>query len=167
MKVAVLMTITIDGRIGKDVDHLADWSEKADKELFKKLTQDAGVIIMGSRTFDTIGKTLPERKTIVMTRKSDRISDNLNLEFTGEPPQKILEKLESEGYEQVVVTGGSQINTLFAREGLIDEVWITLSPLIFGHGISIFTEEIEMKLHLLDFEKIGEDSLFVRYAVFK
>lgn len=167
MKVIVMMTTTVDGRIGKDSQHTADWSEKADKALFRKMTQEAGVMIMGSTTFDTIGKALPGRKTIVMTRKTDRVSDDPNLEFTGKPVKEILQDLSEKGYEKVMVVGGRQVNSAFAKEQLIDEIWLTISPLIFGQGISIFDEEVEMKLHLKHFEKVGEDSLFIQYLVFK
>ena len=74
MKVIVLMALTLDGRIGKSRDHFPDWTGKADKRLFVTLTKRAGALIMGSRTFDTIGTPLPGRKNIVMTRNRDRKS---------------------------------------------------------------------------------------------
>lgn len=64
MKVTLLMAMTLDGKIGKSHDHFPDWTGKADKTLFVRLTKKAGVIIMGSKTFDTIGRPLPNRKIL-------------------------------------------------------------------------------------------------------
>lgn len=167
MKVTIMMTTTLDGKIAKDSDHFADWSEKADKVLFKEKTKEAGVLIMGSKTFDTIGKPLPGRKNIIMTRKTDRISDDKDLVFTNDNPIKIIKELEEQGFEEVIIAGGTKVNSLFAKEDLVDELLITISPLIFGSGISIFDETVGLDLYLKSFEKIGESSILLNYSVIK
>ena len=65
MKVILLMAITLDGRTGKDEMHFVDWTEQEDKKIFVQITRRTGVIIMGSRTFDTIGGPLPKRKNVI------------------------------------------------------------------------------------------------------
>ena len=119
IKVSLLMALTVDGMSARGPRHFTDWTEKEDKLFFKALSQKAGAVIMGSKTFDTIGKPLPNRKNIVLTRR-DRRSDSQNLVFTADPPREILIALEKEGYEQVIVAGGATINTLFATQDLID-----------------------------------------------
>ena len=101
MKVSLLMAITLDGKIAKYSDHLPDWTEKADKKLFVEVTKKAGVMIMGSKTYDTFNKPLPGRKNIVMTRNKDRISDHKDLLYTDEPPKKILANLKKEGFREL------------------------------------------------------------------
>lgn len=165
MKVTLLMAITLDGKIGLDSDHFPDWTGKEDKKLFVEMTKKAGVFIMGSKTFDTIGKPLPERKNIVMTRNKNRTSEWENLVFTDESPREILAQLEKEGFSEVILAGGAMINTLFVRENLIHEIVLTICPKIFGEGISLFTEEIRLDLKLKHFEKLGEDLILVRYKV--
>ena len=56
MKVVLLMATTVDGIIAKDVDEFIDWTGKEDKKYFVKITKEAGVVIMGSTTYKTIGK---------------------------------------------------------------------------------------------------------------
>lgn len=167
MKVTVMMAVTVDGRIGKDSDHLADWSEKADKSLFRQVTKDAGVLVMGSKTFDTIGRPLPGRKNIILTRKKDRLSDHEDLIFTDTPPKKLIIELEEQGFSHIVVGGGAAVNSLFFRAGLVDELIITISPVIFGKGLSLFEEDIEMNLELKECERLGDNSLKLRYRVVK
>ncbi len=167
MKVTLIMAITVDGKIGKDPDHFPDWTGKEDKRLFKTITQKAGVVIMGSKTFDTIGSPLPGRKNIVLTRRRDRLSKWPNLVFTEQSPKEILNGLQKDGFSDVVLAGGAGINMLFARANLIDEIIVTIAPKIFGAGISLFEGEIDLALALEDVKKLGKDLILARYSVIK
>jgi len=167
MKVILLMALTLDGKIGKGPDHFPDWTGKEDKKLFMQLSKQAGVLVMGSRTFDTIGSPLPDRKNIILTGNKKRVSHWDNLVFTDNPPRRILEDLRQEGYSQVILAGGATINSIFAREKLIDEIVVTISPKIFGTGISLFAEGISMELELLHTEKLGKDLIQAHYKVAK
>jgi dihydrofolate reductase len=165
MKLILLMAITLDGKTGKDSEHFVDWTEREDKKFFVQITRKAGVIIMGSKTFDTIGGPLPGRKNIILTRNRQRKSRWDNLVFTDKTPSDLLKCLEKEGFSEAVLAGGPTINTLFAREKLIDEVIVTVSPLIFGYGTSLFSEEIAMELELKDVHRRGKDLVAITYEV--
>ena len=165
MKVTLLMAVTLDGRIGKTADHFVNWAGKEDRKLFVEVTKKAGALIMGSKTFDTIGKPLPGRRNIILSRNKDRKSVWENLVFTDKTPKAVLENLEKDGFSEVILAGGATINSLFAKENLIDEIIVTISPLIFGYGFSLFSEDISMELELREMKKSGENSIYARYKV--
>ncbi len=165
MKLTVIMAMTIDGMVGIDADHFPDWTGKADKRLFKDITMKAGAVIMGSKTFDTIGKPLPGRKNIVLTRNPDRRSHWENLIYTSERPEKILENLEIEGFQEVLLAGGPQVNTLFASKGLISDLILTYVPKIFGKGLSLFSEKVSMELELKNLKSLENGVYYAHYKV--
>jgi dihydrofolate reductase len=165
MKLILLMALTLDGKTGKSADHFPDWTGSADKRLFARLSRKAGVVIMGSRTFDTIGIPLPERKNVVLTRNRNRRSRWPNLVYRHDSPKDILADLEAEGFSEAILAGGTLINSLFAAEGLIDEIVVTISPLIFGKGLSLFGEEIAMALALEAVEQIDDQVVCLKYRV--
>lgn len=165
MKTILVMATTLDGKIGKDVDHPVDWTPREDKSIFVKLTKNAGVVVMGSKTFDTIGRALPGRKNIVMTRNRNRISDDDDLLFTDTPPSQILKKLSMQGFETVALIGGAQINSLFLKEKLINEIYITIVPRLFGDGLSLFNERNDVMLDLISIKKLKKGCLLLRYSV--
>lgn len=167
MKVILLMAMTVDGLISRTNNDFPDWTGSADKKLFKKASLEAGALIMGSKTFDTIGKPLKGRKNVILTRDKSRRSRWDNLIFTDQSVPDLLQQLEREGYKAVVLAGGARINTLFARQNLIDEIHVTYSPIIFGTGVSLFSEKIRMNLRLIDYDRIGDDRIFVKYEVVK
>ena len=165
MKVILLMAMTLDGKIARTERHFPDWTGSDDKKLFVKITKKAGAVIMGSKTFDTIGEPLPERKNIILTRNRSRQSGRADLVFTGRPPASILRDLEKEGYAEVVLGGGSIVNSMFARANLIDEIVITIAPRVFGTGISLFADEADMQLELMEIEKLDSNHVLLRYRV--
>lgn len=164
MKVFLIMAQTVDGIISRTSDEFIDWTGSADKKMFMQVTKDAGVVIMGSKTYDTIGRPLPGRKNIVITRNTSRVSDSPQLVYTSQKPQEILQGLQEEGFTKAAVIGGSQINTLFAREGLIDEYILTIAPKIFGDGLNLFSDSLDIDLELLESTILEEKYLLLRYS---
>jgi dihydrofolate reductase len=167
MKITLMMAMTADGKIGKDRDHFPDWTGTADKRMFARLSREAGVVIMGSKTFDTIGKPLPERKNVILSRNPERRSRWDNLVFSAEKPVDILRGLSEEGYSDAILAGGALINRLFAEAGLIDELILTVSPKIFGNGLSLFDGDVQFDLTLNRVEQIDEGSVCLTYSVRK
>jgi dihydrofolate reductase len=165
MEVILLMSMTLDGKIARDSLQLVDWTGKADKQYFVQVTREAGVVIMGSKTFDTIGTPLPGRKNIVMTRNPDRTSQEENLIFTDQSPGQILKGLKEEGFERVILIGGAIINSLFAGEGLITQIHVTLVPALFGRGLSLFRDPLDLALELVENREIEKGHLLLVYRV--
>lgn len=163
MKVILLMAVTADGLIARDSTQLVDWSGKADKQYFVDITKKAGVMIMGSKTFDTIGRPLPHRKNIVMTRDKHRISHNNNLVYTNRSPGRILEDLKAEGYSSVTLIGGAMVNSLFMAANLVDEVHLTVVPKFFGKGLCLFDRSLDVNLELMDVSKIDKAHILLCY----
>lgn len=165
MKVILIAAVTADGFIAKTAEHAADWSSGADKSHFVKVTKAAGVIIMGATTFKTIGRALPGRRNIVLSRSSKSIHPEV--ETTSEAPKALLERLATEGHDSVCIIGGSQIYSLFMAAGLVSELMLTVEPLVFGKGISLFNAPLETQLELLNSQRLGDNSVMLHYQVIK
>lgn len=170
MKVTLLMAVTLDGKIAQSSDHFPDWTGKADKKFFAGETKKAGCLVMGSSTYDTIGRPLPGRKNVIMTRSPESRKnehDVSELEFTAKSPVELVKQLEAEGFTELVLGGGAQINTLWAQAGLIDEVVLTISPLIFGEGLGLFSQAVDLELELRELTTLDDNLVCVRYGVVK
>jgi dihydrofolate reductase len=167
MKVILMMAVSADGYITKHGDGLVDWSSKEDKKAFVAKTKGAGVIIYGNKTFQTFNKPLPGRLNIVMTRTVEgKQSEPGLLEYSNQSPEVLLESLKQKGHEQVIVAGGAAINSLFFSKNLIDEIYLTVEPLIFGDGKRL-TENLHMDINLvlLNQEMLNENTILLHYKV--
>lgn len=166
MRIVLIAALTADGMIGRDADHLANWTGKADKKVFVQVTKELGTMIMGARTFATIGKALPGRRTIVYTRHPDNITAE-GIETTDEPPAELVKRLENEGVHGLAMAGGASIYSLFMEAGLVDELYLTVTPILFGTGVQLFSKTLQTKLDLLESTAIGEGAVLLHYKVAK
>ena len=164
-KLILIMALTLDGRSGLSSDHFPDWTGSADKRMFKSLSQKAGVVIMGSRTYDTIGKPLPGRLIIVMTRNPERVSDNPHLRYTDQSAAEVLQTLAAQGFSEAILAGGATINDLFIAADLVDEIVLTFAPLTFGQGLGLYNIAKTLRLSLLDHRVLDAHTLMARYRV--
>jgi dihydrofolate reductase len=109
------------------------WHLPADLKRFKALTT-GHVIIMGRKTFESIGKPLPNRTTIVISRQTDLQIEGVILANSVE--EAIL-KGKSLTREDIFIVGGAEIYALSMP--LADEILVTLLHDIFD-GDAYFPE---------------------------
>ncbi len=109
------------------------WHLPADLKRFKELTT-GNVIIMGRKTFDSIGRPLPNRTSIVITRQTDYKQEGVIIVHSLE--EAIL-KAKSLHRGDIYIVGGAEIYRM-AME-VADEIELTLLHDIF-EGDAFFPE---------------------------
>jgi dihydrofolate reductase len=162
--VTLIMAITSDGKIAKDSNHFADWTSPEDKKLFVKTSKEFGLIIMGSKTFSTFPGPLKERLNVVFSRKPKE-EKRKNVLWVNDEPEEVLKKLKKMGYKKALLGGGSSLNTLFLKRKLINEIILTVEPKIFGSGLSLFNDNFDINLKLLDLKKINKNAFMIKYKL--
>jgi dihydrofolate reductase len=165
MKTFIIAALSADGFIAKDnSEPSTKWTSKEDTKYFIERTKKAGVIIMGSRTFETVGaKPLPGRRNIIYSRTKKYEG----VETTDESPKELLARLGKEGVSEVAIAGGSHIYTLFAEAKAVDKIIITIENIIFGEGVRLFNKKIDMKIKLTTHTQIGPNTVVLEYDVVK
>lgn len=174
MKKILVFVSTVDGKVTKwGNPHVREWSSRNDQEYFTRIWNEAPVVIMGSNTYNAEPiKPSSKHHLVVMTKHPQLYKDEKvinQLEFTDETPSQMVHRFEKEGHQPLLVVGGPHIATSFLKEELIDELWLTIEPLIFGMGGSFVIEDkLDIKLQLKSLEKINEQgTLIVKYKVVK
>ena len=54
---------------------------------------------------------------------------------------------------------------MFMEAGLIDTLYLTIEPVIFGSGIHLFNKELDVKLQLQSMQKLNEQTVLLEYNV--
>lgn len=100
------------------------WRMPSDLKLFRRLTLDKPVI-MGRRTFASIGRPLPRRRNIVVTRDPTFHADGVVISPTVEDALETarVAALELDASEIMVIGGGEVYRALIARA---DRVYLTV-----------------------------------------
>jgi len=143
--VTIVVAIGANGVIGKDGD--MPWPRTGDQLQFKALTM-GHPIVMGRSTFESIGKPLPGRTSIVLTRNPLWAADGVIVAHT-------LTDALAHGLgrdDQVFLIGGAQVYAAALADGLVDQMVVThvhLSP----EGDASFPE-----IDLADWDETDRDA---------
>jgi len=101
MTLSIIVAIAKNNVIGKDNDLI--WHLSADLKRFKSLTT-GHTVLMGRKTFESIGRALPNRRNIVISRSRRDVIDGV--EWT-DSIDKALEMCAMD--EEVYIIGGASI----------------------------------------------------------
>jgi len=170
MKVILWMGMSLNGMIARDNNEEDFISHNTWLEWLKAVNK-SGCLVWGRKTHQIV-KTWPKeyfddikkfRKIIVTTNTEYQVNKEFSL---AKSPQQAIEILSREGFETLVITGGSELNTSFAREGLIDEVILNVEPVIIGKGIPLFNfQDFDLKLKLITMVKVTDNLIQLHYTV--
>ncbi|MCC7160321.1 dihydrofolate reductase [Candidatus Nomurabacteria bacterium] len=100
--ISIIAAIGKNNELGKENKLL--WSLPADMKHFKEITS-GHTVIMGQKTFESIGRPLPNRKNIVVTRNKDFSADGVETSYSLE--DTLNKFIDTE--EEVFVIGGGEI----------------------------------------------------------
>jgi dihydrofolate reductase len=174
MRIILVFVSTLDGKVTRWGDpKITAWSSQQDKAYFKKTWNDARLIVMGSNTYraERLGPS-QDHRIVVMTRDPSQfktLHTPGQLEFTDEEPAQLASRFEKEDYQQMLLVGGANVATSFLKAQLVDEIWLTIEPRIFGTGGNFVTgEKLDVNLRLIHCEKVNEEgTLITKYQVLK
>ncbi len=122
MKKIIISALSIDNVIG--IDNKIPWSNKEELRYFKETTLNHAVL-MGRKTYDSIGEPLQKRINLIVSReiKSDRNENNL---FYFPSINKAIKYAEYLDVEKLFIIGGSKIYSQMINE--VDELLISRIP---------------------------------------
>ncbi|MDI3524069.1 dihydrofolate reductase family protein [Kosmotoga sp.] len=168
MKISIVAVNSVNGLISRDSDYDVDWSSPDDRKFFKKITTSAGVVIFGRRTFETIGKPLPKRLNVILTRTPERFHSTENLLFTNDEPEILISKIGRLGFKHIVIGGGREIYTLFLKNKLVTDIYLSIEPIILKGKVTMLNvEELnnDIRLELEELLKLSKNTLVVHYTI--
>lgn len=148
MRRSVFMATSLDGFVARDDDCL-DWLDRANKSLpdgedcgFADFLAGVDVLVIGRASFEIVlgfgAASWPygQRRVVVLTRRPLAPLPpalQARIEASSEAPAALLERLRGEGCRHVYLDGGLTVQR-FLAEGLVDELTLTVVPVLLGAG---------------------------------
>ncbi|MDG1944287.1 MAG: dihydrofolate reductase [Halioglobus sp.] len=133
---ALIFAVARNGVIGKDND--LPWRLPEDMRHFKAVTMGKP-IVMGRKTYDSIGRPLPGRSNIVVTRNASFQAEGVSVVSSLNDAVELAERIsKGDGVDEVVIMGGAEIyaaalplsDRLYATEVHADVEGDTLLPAV-------------------------------------
>ena len=115
--ITIIAAIGSNNELGKDNDLI--WHLPADLMRFKKVTT-GHAMIMGRNTFESIGKPLPNRRSIIITRNTSYTKEGCEVVHSLEDAINLIQD-----QEHAFIIGGAQIYNESMNKNLVDQLDIT------------------------------------------
>ncbi len=115
--ITIIAAIGLNNELGKDNDLI--WHLPADLKRFKKVTS-GHAIIMGRNTFESIGKPLPNRRSIIITRNTSYKKEGCDVVHSLEEAINLIKDQKN-----AFIIGGAQIYKEAIEKQLVDQLDIT------------------------------------------
>ena len=127
---------SIDGQISLFEKTLPRWTSKEDWRFFQRSLSRADAVVVGRNTYAAAAKRLRKRNTFVLSNRLKAMARRGSVTFVNPANVDLTSLLVK--YKTVAVLGGGTVYRFMLESGLLDEIFITVEPLIFGRGKEMF-----------------------------
>lgn len=142
--------------MGQDGDQLHDWlfdgKTERDDEIIKATFENSGAVIVGGHTYtlgakDAWGGESPfdAPAFVVIEKVPELVLDGFTFVTDG-IESALRQAREAAGDKDVWVMGGANIAQQYIKAGLLDELQITIAPVLLGEGLRLFEHTGAAKL---------------------
>lgn len=149
MITSVFIAASLDGFIAREDGNL-DWLDAANKTVpegedcgYNGFMESVDILIMGRKTYEkvlTFGKwPYGDKRVIVLSSGKIDFPEDMahNVSWSSESPKTLWDRLSKEGAKRLCIDGGVTIQR-FLSQGLIDDLTITIIPVLLGSGRPLF-----------------------------
>src|SRR6185437_9915820 len=178
INITAIIVTSVGGRYTKGTGkNIYEWSSPEDFAHFSAVRSQHTLIVMGSGTFEHVKeyeqaglKAEKGKLRIIMTENPDRYKSFTvpgQMEFTSETPQELVSRLEQAGYTKMLFVSGGKLLASFLKERLIDQLLLTIEPLLFGTGAILGDDpNLDITLQLQEMKRLNErGTLVLQYKV--
>lgn len=150
----IIAAITDNNALGKDNKLL--FRLKKDMAHFKNITTD-NVVIMGRKTYESIGKTLPNRVNIVLSRNMKSNEDF----YTFDSIEKAIEwSKENYPQKEIFIIGGASVYDKALKDDIVDKLYMTKIKQTVEDADAFFPEiDYKRKWSITSIERFFENGI--------
>lgn len=145
-KVILFIASSLDGYIAKPNDDLSFLSiaQKPGEDYgYNLFLQSIDTVILGRKTYDWVMSQVPvfphvDKTTFVITRNSKTIIGNTHF-YSGDLKELIV-RLKSTSGKNIFLDGGAEIVNECLKLHIVDEIIISIIPILLGVGVKLFSD---------------------------
>lgn len=144
-KVVLYIAASLDGFIAGPDDNL-DFLSRVEKEGedygYAGFINTVDTVIMGRKTYDWVIKHIgfqhKEKDVYIITRTPRPVTGNIKF-YTGDI-RKLVEELKEQPGNTIFVDGGAETIHELLKDNLIDELYLSIIPVLLGNGVRLFRD---------------------------
>jgi dihydrofolate reductase len=175
MQITFMAVQSINGYITRNDEPGVGFASKEDNAWYAGMLQDMDLILMGRQTYEVArdyvrGNAMGGAQRWIFTRNPERYASERipgKLEFVGLNKQAFIESVEDQVFNKVALCGGPGISSWFFDNALVDEMYITVEPLVFQHGTPLLSVTRDVACELLSVRHLSDQTLLLHYRILK
>lgn len=161
-KVILYIAASLDGYIAKpndDMSFLSMVQKEGEDYGYGEFIRTVDTVILGRKTYDWVTKAVgffphADKSAYVIT-KTERPPIGQTIFYTGDLAD-LIKKLKSTPGSNIFCDGGAEIVHQFLQYDLIDEITLSIIPVLLGEGTRLFNDgRPEQKLELIGAKSFG------------
>jgi len=171
-KLSIFIATSVDGYIAKPNDDLSFLKlvEKEGEDYgYAQFTDTIDTLIIGRKTYDYVVKEIGpshydngDREVYIITRSPRPKVGKTNF-YTGDPGD-LVRQLKSREGKDIYCDGGAEVIHELLKQDLIDELIISIVPILLGSGTRLFKDgRPELPLELVRTETFDTGLTQVHY----
>lgn len=156
---------SVDGRISLSSKRSPRWTSKEDWEFFQKSLSRIDAVVVGRNTYESVSKRLRKRNTFVLSSRPKTLFRRGTVTFVN--PKKVSFSKLLGGYKSVAVLGGGKVYQFMLENKFLDEIFVTIEPLLFGRGKEMFVGGMQTtRVGLLSVRRLNQNgTLLLHYQI--
>lgn len=169
MQCSVFIAMSLDGFIARtddDISWLSRVELPGEDYGYAAFAASVDVLVMGRNTYDVAAAftdwPYQDKRVIVLTHRE--LERKGSVEYCMDTPEQLVARLRAEGVKRAYIDGGSVIRQFLAAQ-LIDDITISIIPVVLGDGIPLFGGEREVDLILDETRSWPSGLVQLRYRV--
>ena len=170
-KLTLIAAQSLDGFITHHDTPGTSFCSPEDQAAFIGFLKQFDSLIMGRPTYELSRNAIRNAKATHRLRKiwtrhpenwqHDTIPNSI--EFTNAAPQEILTELKQRNTQNTALLGGTETYTSFLQANLVDELWLTLEPRLFGSGKKLATGTLDTTFTHTETQHLSPNTLLLKY----
>ncbi|MCS6823622.1 MAG: dihydrofolate reductase family protein [Cytophagaceae bacterium] len=149
-KLILNISTSLDGYIADENNH-TDWILNPEGYGYDDFYESVDTTIMGRKTYEFIVKNnisfpYTDKKNYVLTRTEKQANDHV--EYIHKDPEAFVYYLKAQKGKDIWLVGGGETANLYLEANLVDEIILSVNPIILGNGVPLFRPSFNM--HRMD-----------------
>ena len=163
--------MSVNGIIA-DKDGGEDFLNDVHWDIFSELVRSRKNLIIGRKAFETVKQwnngygfnDFKETIKIILTKNEQYKTEDGYMRAAS--PEQALGILREQGHNRALIAGGATVNTAFLKRNLVNEIILTIEPVIIGGGIPLLTPtNLRSDLKLIRKTELPNDIIRLHYEV--
>ena len=164
--------VSLDGYLagpGEAIDWIRSSRESA--ELIRESFKGVDTMLMGRKTFEFAqrmggGPPHPGIRAYIFSRTLEAIPERPDTELVREDVADFVRRIKGGDGGNIMVMGGGELGSALLEAGLVDEIGLSIHPVLLGGGVPAFTAlSHRVALELIEARPIAQGCIATRYRV--